>query len=427
MSARAEVLVVGAGLAGLSCARTLLREGVDVRLLEASDGVGGRVRTDVVEGFRLDRGFQVLLTAYEEVRAQVDLASLDLRPFRPGSLVWTGRRMERVGDPFRDPGSTVASLGARVGSLSDKLKVASLRRAVSSRPAEACFQGPERTTREELKTQGFSDELVDAFFRPFLGGVFLERALVTSSYLFRYYFRCFAVGDATLPARGMQRLPEVLAEGLRDRITFGARVVGVAPEAVRLHDGTEMSAGRVVVAVDGAEAARFLGAHPPAYKAAVTSYYAAPTPPVADSLLVLDGEGAGPVNHLAVVSNVAPSYAPEGAHLVSVSGVGAAADDAEAFREAAPRQLRRWFGAEVDRWQHLRTYRIPHALPRHPPGSLFTGAGARRPDGLVVAGDHTVFGAIQGALLSGRRAAEAVLERGGAAREAAVGSGGVRG
>jgi len=410
MTTSAEVLIVGAGLAGLSCARILSREGVEVRVLEASDGVGGRVRTDVVDGFRLDRGFQVLPTAYEELHSQVDLASLDLRPFKPGSLVWNGRRLERIGDPFRDPGSAVASFGARVGSLSDKMKVASLRRALVSRPAEACFQGPERTTREELEARGFSAEFVNAFFRPFLGGVFLERALETTSSLFRYYFRCFAVGDVALSALGMQRLPELLAKGMEDRIRLQAPVAEVAPNEIRLADGTRISAAQVVLAVDGGEAARLLGVPAPSFKAAVTSYYAAPTSPVDDRLLVLDGEGSGPVNHLAVVSNVAPAYAPAGAHLVSVSGVDAAAADPAAFREAVPGQLRRWFGEAVDRWEHLKTYWIPHALPRHPPGSPLPGTPARKRDGLVVAGDYTVFGAIQGALLSGRRAAEAVLE-----------------
>jgi phytoene dehydrogenase-like protein len=413
MAARAEVLVVGAGLSGLSCARLLHDAGVDVRVLEAADEVGGRVRTDVVNGFRLDRGFQVLLTAYEEVRAQVDLGALDLRPFRPGGIVWTGRRLVRIRDPFREPGSAVASLRARVGTVADKMRVAALRRALVSRPADACFRGPERTTREELRAQGFSEGFVDTFFRPFLGGVFLERDLETSSSLFRYYFRCFAVGDAALPALGMQRLPDLLAKDMGERIRLRAPVAEVAPDGVRLEDGTRVSAGQVVLAVDGGEAARLLGTRAPSFKASVTSYFAAPTAPVDDRLLVLDGEGSGPVNHLAVVSNVAPAYAPAGAHLVSVSGLGAAAADPIAFRERVPGQLRRWFGAAVDRWEHLKTYRIPHALPRHHPGSLVSETPARRPDGMVVAGDYTVFGAIQGALLSGRRAAEAVLGGGG--------------
>lgn len=406
-----EVLVVGAGLSGLACARLLEREGIDVHLIEASDGVGGRVRTDEVEGFTLDRGFQVLLTAYEEVQRQVDLSRLALQAFEPGSLVWNGRSIQTLRDPFRNPVGALASLGARVGSIADKTRVARLRRRLLAQPADACFDGPERSTQEELEALGFNPTFIDTFFRPFLGGVFLERALETSASLFRYYFRSLAAGDASLPADGMQRLPELLAEPLRDRITLGARATAVTATAATVEGGSTLQAEQVVVAVDGAAAADLLGTPAPGFKAAVTSYFAAEAPPVTDRMIVLDGEGSGPANHVAVVSNVAPTYAPTGAHLVSVSGVDAAAADPQAYRVAAAEQLTRWFGPSVGAWRHLRTYRIPHALPRHPAGSL-TGRRAespRRPDGLIVAGDHTQFGAIQGALLSGRRAAHAVL------------------
>lgn len=409
LPARTEALVIGAGLSGLACASLLARAGVDVHVVDAADTVGGRVRTDEVQGFLLDRGFQVMLTAYGEVQSQVDLAGLDVRAFRPGSKVWNGEALQTMGDPFRDPGSAVASMRARVGSFGDKLKVASLRRDLLAGPVEACFEGPERSTQEELEALGFSTPFIDTFFRPFLGGVFLERRLETSSSLFRYYFRCFAAGDAVVPARGMQRLPELMALPLAGRITLDARAAEVRPGAVVFGDGTKVEAADVIVAVDGGAAARLLGGAAPDFKATVTSYFAAPHAPVEEPLLVLDGEGTGPVNHLAVMSHVAPAYAPAGMHLVSASGVDEAAEDADAFAAAAPVQLRRWFGASVDRWEHLRTYRIPHALPRHAAGSLATRGGSRRADGLVVAGDYLEFGAIQGALLSGRRAAEAVL------------------
>ncbi len=408
---RADVLVVGAGLSGLACALLLERRGVDVHLIEASDGVGGRVRTDLVDGFRLDRGFQVLLTAYEEVQAQVDLPRLDLCAFRAGSIVWNGRGLQTLADPFRQPSHALASARARVGSLGDKLKVASLRRKLLAGPPEACFTGPERTTLAELESLGFSADFIDGFFRPFLGGVFLERELETSASLFRYYFRCFAAGDAAVPARGMQELPELLAAPLEDRITLEAPVDALRPNGVTLADGRTVSAGTVVVAVDGSAAAALLGSPEPEFKAGVTAYFAASTAPTREAMLVLDGEGTGPVNHVAVMSNISPAYAPEGMHLVAASGVGRHADDPDAFTAGAPVQLRRWFGDSVDGWRHLRTVHVPHALPRHPAGSLpGPEASVRRDDGLVVAGDYTRFGAIQGALLSGRKAAEAVLD-----------------
>jgi hypothetical protein len=407
---RAEVVVVGAGLAGLACARRLLEEGVDVHVVEAGDGVGGRVRTDEVEGFRLDRGFQVLLTAYDEVQAQVPLESLDLRAFAPGSLIWTGRKLERLADPWRTPGAALASAAARVGTFGDKLKVAALRRRVLSLSDHDCLAGPDRTTLAELQSLGFTPGFIDGFFRPFLGGVFLERELDTSDRLFRYYFRCFSRGAAAVPARGMQALPEVMAAGLEGRISLRSPVRSVTPGSVTLEGGVQVGSGRVVVAADGISAAALTGEIPPQTKATVTAYFSAPVPPVKGPLLVLDGEGRGPVNHLAVLTNVAPDYGPPGRHLVSASGVGPAASDPDDFPDAALAQLRRWFGKSVEGWEHLRTYHIPHALPRHPGGRFDPEPGYRiRHDGVTVAGDHTAFGAIQGALRAGRRAAEAVL------------------
>jgi phytoene dehydrogenase-like protein len=383
---------------------------LDVHVLEASDGVGGRVRTDQVDGFLLDRGFQVLLTAYEEVQTQVDMEALELHSFRPGGLVWDGKGLVHLSDPWREPATALASLRSKIGTLKDKMTVASMRHRVLSKPPEACFNGRDRSTQQELEALGLSRGFIDAFFRPFLGGVFLERALETSAHLFRYYFRCFSAGNAALPAGGMVRLPEQLARTLTGRITLGCRVERVSGSEVVVRGRSTMEAGHVVLAVDGAAAANMLGEAPVGFKAAVTSYFASPEPPTDLPLLILDGEGTGPANHVAVLSNVAPGYAPPGSHLISVSGVDGAAEDPLSFQRDAPKQLRRWFGSVVDHWEHLRTYRIPHALPRHPAGSLPTASETRvRPDGLLVAGDYTEFGAIQGALLSGRRAAEAIL------------------
>lgn len=404
---------MGGGLSGLSCALLLERQGVDVHLVEASDDVGGRVRTDVIDGFRLDRGFQVLLTAYEELQRQVDLPRLDLQSFKPGSVVWTGRRLERLSDPFRDPAGALASLRARVGTVSDKLKVAKLRRDVVSQAPDMSFEGPDRTTLAELQGLGFSPGFIDGFFRPFLGGVFLERDLETSSRLFRYYFRCFSTGDVTLPAKGMQRLPELLAAPLEDRISLLTPAVAVSATSVELKGGISIGAKFVIVAVDGGSAPALLSdSSAVSFKPTITSYFAAEELPYEGPLLILDGEGSGPANHVAVVSQVSPDYAPAGAHLISVSGVGAHSRDEEAFRGGLRHQLARWFGPSVSQWRHLRTYRIPHALPVHGPGSLADrpgpGPGA---GGVFVAGDHVEFGAIQGALLSGRKVAEAILDR----------------
>ncbi len=407
---RRRVVVIGAGLAGLACARRLLDQGVDVSVIEAADAVGGRIRTDDIDGYRLDRGFQVMLTAYEELRAHVDLDQLDLRAFAPGSMVWSGRGLEQLSDPFRAPSALLASARARVGTLEDKLRVAKLRRRLLSRSPETAFEGVERSTLEELRAEGFSEAFIEQFFRPFLGGVFLERSLQTSSSLFRYYFRCFAAGDAAVPAKGMQRLPELLAAPLEGRIRLNTSVRATAPGRVILDDGSIIEADEIVLATDAASAATLGHVEEPAFKGTVTSYFSAPTAPVEQALLILDGEGSGPANHMAVMSLVSPHYAPKGRHLIAVSGVDEAALDTEVFIGDARVQMGRWFGSQVDQWDHIRTYSIPNALPRHDAGFAEDLPARTTPDGVWVTGDYTDFGSIQGALRAGRTTADRVIE-----------------
>lgn len=408
---RSNVIVVGAGLSGLSCARHLHDRGIDVAVVDQADAVGGRIRTDEMDGFLLDRGFQVMLTAYDELQNVPNLDSLALKAFAPGSVIWSGRGLERLTDPFRSPSGLAASIRARTGTLSDKLRVAKLRLRLLSSSVDAIFEGPERSTLEELRAEGFSEQFIDQFFRPFLGGVFLERALDTSASLFRYYFRCFAAGDAAVPARGMQRLPELLAHPLGDRVRLNTSVRTLTRDSVTLDDGSALEASEIVVAVDGAAAANLADVQAPSFKSTVTSYYAAPEAPVEGRLLLLDGEGSGPANHVAVMSSVSADYAPSGRHLIAVSGVDGSDGSAEHFHEGARTQMRRWFGPGVDQWDHLRSYSIPHALPRHPAGFAGHRPGNRTSEGVWLTGDYTDFGSIQGALRAGRTTADAILER----------------
>lgn len=405
-----DVLIVGAGLAGLCCARELHRRGVRFKLLEAADGVGGRIRTDVVDGFRLDRGFQVFLTSYPEAQQVLYYPALRLKPFLPGALVRVGGKFHTLADPWRRPVAAIRSLLAPVGSFADKLRVARLRsRALKGSVADR-FCDPETTTLEALKASGFSDAMIDRFFRPFLGGIFLEPELRTSSRMFQFVFRMFSRGEACLPAEGLEAIPRQLAAGLPpESIRLGVRVDKVRPDSVRLDTGEELGARAVVVATEGASAARLLGDEIPAAAQGVTClYFAAPRPPVEQPVLVLNGEGRGPVNNLCVPTAVAPTYGPAGASLVSATVLGTPPDD-DRLRTEVREQLAGWFGPVVNDWRHLRTYRIPYALPRQAPPAL---AEPERPvrwrPGVYVCGDHRDNASINGAMVSGRRAAEAL-------------------
>jgi phytoene dehydrogenase-like protein len=407
------VIIVGAGLAGLRCAGVLESRGVPWLLLESQDGPGGRVRTDYVDGFQLDRGFQVLLTAYPEAIDALDYERLDLRAFSPGALVRTGGRFHRVADPLRQPSGALASLRAPVGSLRDKLRIVGLRRRLGGLGEAALWRRPERTTREALAAYGFSDTMVERLWRPLFAGIQLDPSLETSSRMFDFVFSMLATGRNALPSAGIQAIPDQLAAGLpAGRIRYGTTVVAVDPAGVWLEDGELVRGRAVVVATDGPTASRLLPAIPPPGSQRVGClYFAAERPPIDDPVIVLNGEGTGVVNNMCVPSVVAPSYAPAGTSLVSVSVLDGP-DEPQAMEAAVRDQLRGWFGRRVDTWRLLRRYDIAHAQPDQRPPALATPQRAIHvEDGIYCCGDHRDNASINGALQSGRRTAEALAAR----------------
>jgi phytoene dehydrogenase-like protein len=409
------VYVVGAGLAGLRCARRLHEKGVAAVVLEAGDAVGGRVRTDRVDDFLLDRGFQVLFTAYPEAREALDYRELELHPFDQASMIRIGGRFVTVAGPFRRRWDGLRTALGPVGGLGDMLKVASLRRRVTSGTLEELFARPETTTREALADHGLSDVIVDRFLRPLFGGLLLDRELGTSSRMFELACRMLALGEVALPTRGMGALPEQLAGGLPpDCVRLGQRVTAIGDGGVTLASGETLPASAVVVATDGPTAAGLLDGEPPdpGSVGARCLYFAADRAPVDEPVIVLDGDGEGPVNNLCVPSAVTPTYAPPGAALISAAvldrpGLPRGGD----LESAVLGQLADWFGSAVVGWRHLATYHIPHAQPAQPPGALDPPQRpVRLRPGRYVCGDHRDNASIDGALASGRRTADAVLE-----------------
>lgn len=407
-----DVLIVGAGLAGLCCARQLTARGADVLLLEASDGVGGRIRTDVVSGFRLDRGFQVLLTSYPEAQATLDFEALQLKPFIPGALVRFDGKFHDLADPWRRPLAAIESLSSPVGTLADKLRVAQLRSRSLRGSIEDRFRDPETTTLQSLQDAGFSSSIIDRFFRPFLGGVFLDSDLQTSSRMMHFVFRMFSLGDACLPEEGMEAIPRQLELGLPpSSLRLGACVTRVQEGTVSLESGEQLQARAVVVATEGQSAALLLGGGVAAAGQGVTClYFAAPRPPIEQPTLVLNGDGKGPINNLCVPTLVTPSYGPGDASLVSVTVLGMP-ENPEGLLADVRTQLVEWFGSDANEWRHLRSYRIPYALPRQfAPALDVPERPVRWQPGVYVCGDHRDNASIQGAMVSGRRAADAVME-----------------
>jgi phytoene dehydrogenase-like protein len=408
-----DVIIVGGGIAGLACARRLQKHGISFQIIEASDGVGGRIRTDLAHGFLLDRGFQVLQTAYPEAQTMLDFGRLNLHSFFAGASIRIDDSSHRIADPFREPLEAFESLLSPVGTLRDKVRMLQLRQRLHRESIETLFHREERTTLEALQREGFSPTIISSFFRPFLRGIFLEKGLNTSSRMFEFAFKMFSEGNASLPANGMGAIPDQLASALPlESIRLNTRVISVSHGSALLANGELLKARAIVVATEGPEASMLIPALvPPASCGTTCMYFVAEHDPLGKPVLVLNGDGSGIINHLCIPSAVAPSYAPAGAALISVSILGIPDEDDKALEVIVRAQLKSWFGPKVNSWRSFRTYRIQHALPSQAFPAL---AQPRRPvrmqKGLYVCGDHRDTASIHGALVSGRRTAEAILE-----------------
>lgn len=412
MSTNADVLIIGAGLAGLCCARRLREAGIPFQIVEASDGIGGRVRTDEVDGFLLDRGFQVLLTAYPEARKILDYSRLDLQSFAPGALSWFAGRMNPIVDPWRTPGMWREALRSELGTLGDKFRMARLRSRLKRSSMEDIFTRPERSTKDALKSEGFSQEIIHRFFRPFLGGILLDGELKTTSRMFEFVFKMLSQGPTSVPARGMGAIPaQIAAKFGADSVRLNSRVEALRENEITLAGGENLRARAIVVATDGPSAAHLVGEAEPASRSVSCFYYAAEEPPIKGPLLTLNGDDAGPVNNFAVMSQVAPSYAPDGKHLISASVLGTQELTEAQLSGFVTAQMKNWFGAVASSWRFLKSYKIFHAQPQQYPGALEPlERSVRVRPGVYVCGDHRDNASINGAMVSGRRAAEAVIE-----------------
>lgn len=399
------MLVVGAGLAGLACAQRLCAAGVEVTVLEASDGVGGRVRTDVIDGFRCDRGFQLVNPSYPALKRAVDLDALDLRPFAAGVTVAHGDTRSTLADPRREPALAFATLRAPVGTLADKLRFGRWA-ARSLLPVSVLLRGPDRTLAEDLDHARMG-RLRTAVVEPFLAGVVAEREGRTSATFAALLLRSFLLGTPAVPALGVGRLPALMARRLPEgavRLTTPVREVGA--RAVRTEAG-KVAGDAVVVATDPPVAGTLTGEPGPAMKALTTFWHTAPEPPTTARLLHLDADARGPVTNSAVLTNAAPTYAPAGRPLIATTILGA--DGSPEMERLARAHAGVVYGVPTDRWELVTTHVITHALPEQPP-PLEHRRPVRLSSGAYVCGDHRDTASIQGALVSGFRSAGTVLQ-----------------
>jgi phytoene dehydrogenase-like protein len=400
-----QVAVVGAGLAGLVCARALARAGRDVHLFEAGSAIGGRMRTERHrDGFLLDHGFHVFLTGYPSVAREIDVARLDLHPFRPGCVVAKNGRLYPLSE-------TMEAARFPFATWRDGLRMRGLRSADPSRT-------PDRSTMEYLRSLGLSSKIIESFFVPFFGGVFLDRTLSNSARYFASIMKAFLAGPVGIPGTGIGAVPEQVAEGIPD----GSIHLDGTIDSLRIEDGRvrglvvagqEVRADRVVLACGVPDAARLGGLElpPQELRGMTVVYFATKTPPTEERRLFIRGDAEGWTNHFAVLSNVAPGLAPEGQHLLMGAVLGTHELNEGAIAERVRSEMAWWFPhAMTHTWQWLRTFKLPAAQWALPPGLADRLPGVRTPiEGLLLAGDFTREPSVEGAIRSGLDAAQALL------------------
>jgi phytoene dehydrogenase-like protein len=416
-----DVVVAGGGLAGLVAARHLGDEGLDVTLFERNDSVGGRVRSDHRNGFTLDRGFQVLFSAYPAVVEELDREALSLRSLPPGAILARPGERTTVADPFADLLAGIETLFNRDITLGDKLRVLRLRRELLNTPVEDLLDGDDRSIDTYLVNRGFSDRFRERFAGPFYGGITLDRSLSSSSAIFEYTFRMLAQGTAAVPAEGMGAISDQLGTRAREagaHIETGTPVESVTPDGngVTVETATEtVEAGAAIVATDPENARRLTGCEsiPTTGRGCVTQYFSLPAHQQLDTggRLLLNVADARP-NQVAPLSATAPEYAPEGHHLLSATFLGEQAQSDDELAEEVRETLAAWYPensfAELEL---LRTDRIEFAQFAQPPGFRADLPAVDEPAGQVyLAGDYTEWSSIQGAMESGRRVARTVEE-----------------
>lgn len=412
-----RVIVIGAGLAGLSCAVRLSQHGIRTLVLEATDRAGGRLRTDVLDGFTLDHGFQRLSTASPACQSLLNLPALRLQTIAPGALLWQDNRWVSIDESWHRPALALRHWLASVGSWGDRLRWAQLRWAACRGTLTDLYRRPHEPVLQRWRNSGFSEPFIRLFLTPWFESWLHVPVDQASSRLLEFAVRMHAQGATALPAEGMAAIARQLVDALpRGTVRLRHTVASVTAEAITLDDGQSWQPPITVVATESSAAARLLNLPPlqTQWCSSSTHYFSADQSPDSRGRRMLIGQSAdqrtragdtATVREVVVVSDISPTHAPPGKALIAVSGPLTDGHAPETI-DQVQQQLRRLYGAAVDRWQHLRSYRIPHAVPLQ---SLETVLPPLANGNLVLCGDYCETPTIHGAMNSGLRAAELAL------------------
>jgi protoporphyrinogen oxidase len=407
-----KITIIGAGISGLTAAVYLHKKGFSIQIIEASNSVGGRIKTDLIDGFRLDHGFQVLLTSYPETKALLNYEALNLKTFLPGAKVLYEGGQFDIADPFRRPSATLKTIFAPVGSLKDKINTFFLKHKLLNKKVDEIFTQKEQPTQNQLLDYGFSQKMINLFYKPFFSGIFLENNLETSNRMFDFVMKMFSEGDAAIPAKGMQEIPNQLLEMLpANSVIFNTKIVDIQNNTLFLENGAKINTDKIIIAT---EANHFVEKFKPdtnnQYQSVTNLYFEAKNQPIKEAVVILNASSEKKwVNNLTVLSNVSKDYAPENKVLISVSCNGLLNENDEILIQNTKEELQQWFGNSVYEWRFIKSYRIKYALPKaNSVSNELDTHQMKLSENRYICGDHLLNGSINAAMKSGRLVAELI-------------------
>ena len=408
MDTNYDVVIIGAGMAGLVAAKHLEDYNLNVLIIDKSDRAGGRIKTDEHQGFLMDYGFQVLLPSYPQFAKHLEADELDLQDFKAGAICFNRDKTFQVRD-----GNFLTSLVmafSPVGTLMDKIRLGNLRAEMKRTDVADLFNKPQIPTYSYLKQKGFSPTIVERFFTPFFGGIFLDEELNTSSRMFEFIFKMMAEGEVSIPKMGMEEIPRQLKNKLqRTEFRFHTEAESISGQTIYLKGGETLSCPKIIVATNPDPLIPQLETQVK-WQETATYYFAAERSVLNDNIIALNYGESRLVNHFSVISDVSSAYAPKKKHLVAVSLTHIPEKSVEDIVHDIKNELSHAFGKGVDGWKFLRNYHIPKALPMPADSQYeipFTETRLR--EGLYLAGDHLLNGSLNAAMKSGELAAKAVV------------------
>lgn len=399
-------------MSGLTAAHEVFQKGLSFKVIEASSSVGGRMKTERIQGFQLDRGLHFFQTAYPEAQKVLDYKDLELKEVYQGTLIYHNHDFSLLSNPFKKPSDVLSSMIADIATWKDKLKIMSLIFALRNTDIHHIVKECKQSAEEFFRSYGFSDLFINSFLRPFVGSILHDPKMDSSAEYVLYGLKMIIQGDVTLPKNGIAALPEQIEKKLPEgSIIFNNKVKMIEDNRVTLMDGTTLSAKKIIISINPLDLKNIfpdMEVNPESNHVSCLYFATSEKPPVSKPVVILNGENKGLVNSLFVPSLVVENYAPPGQHLISVSVLKENDLDDEELTDKVLTEMSEWFGLNVNYWQHIKTYHIKYALPKH--GKLCDKlVFSKHSENVYLCGDYFNYGSINSAILSGRKAAEEVI------------------